>query len=981
MICAGGLTYFTSAWISIRLLRHLGCTLPIQVWYLGPRELNAEMKALLVPYGVECIDATKVRRQHPCRILNGWELKPYAIKHCGFQEVLLLDADTLVASEPSFLFDTPQYQESGALFWPDVVHPNPENQIWKITGVACGSEPEFHGGQILINKARCWEALSLCLWYNEHSDFYYQYLYGDKETYHIAFRKAQTPYALCEQPVHVGDDILFLADFGGNPLFQHGRKWDFFHAENAAPLRHAAECWLFLEELRRSWNGMASTINRYSAQNASERERNIANALIREVFVYDRVGYDHRNLIFTEDGTVGLGAAGRETYWALVEDEGQTLLEISSETEATCRLRQEGSNQWTGYWLHAEKMPIRISPAHDPVEEHGPGVIPLFAPASGNRAVLTAAFAWLEQSVRPEEVPVFVEIGTIRDGRIAAREEDGWNTVSLGWYAQRFGAECYCVDADWFHAQVSRNVAGAYNQRLQYKVEEGRLFLRQFPEPIALLCLTGWDGTASYDEAWYLNVCLELTPRPKMIICKDIGEQVASSDKRDALIRLLKQGYQILHRSDGMLCLVEADAIVPSTSGRDEGIMRNRVVRSALSSRLSSDQMFTRPFRARVLAHDRGDFASLENARVLIYWPHGFGDYVFLASILPLLDRTNRYWITRFGDDYTSLFDGSSYIEPLYLGQNSPLCSDGGLFQNRHFGLDYDAIDGSVRTLHLPLSLYDACVLHEVDTVLWTWFPETHGWSAFPYHTKGRGLLPYLVPQDRLETFALERPLPTAINFQVSSWIMQWVEAVLKNRAGFGERKLCLISRTGYTYIEKNWGHKWREDMPPGKQREGEECRDFMRLLLKKDPAWMFLVMEDALNEGDDTVRSDNLNAYSYAQLFGTTPASIPFGLVLKALANLASLSVGVPTGPHHLCMSKPDLPCIGLWLSHLPNWYDEPKSEARHLISCETRRRDIHTRPGSFVTFGGLDYSARWLDTRVITGQQVMDATEELIY
>ena len=35
VFCAGGLSYFSCAWISINRLRRIGCNLPIEVWFLG----------------------------------------------------------------------------------------------------------------------------------------------------------------------------------------------------------------------------------------------------------------------------------------------------------------------------------------------------------------------------------------------------------------------------------------------------------------------------------------------------------------------------------------------------------------------------------------------------------------------------------------------------------------------------------------------------------------------------------------------------------------------------------------------------------------------------------------------------------------------------------------------------------------------------------------------------------------------------------
>src|ERR1043165_7848826 len=72
VICGGGLQYFTNAWVCINVLRELGCTLPIQLWYLGEAEMDRQMKLLVKPLGIECVDAMKVRKRHPARRLRGW---------------------------------------------------------------------------------------------------------------------------------------------------------------------------------------------------------------------------------------------------------------------------------------------------------------------------------------------------------------------------------------------------------------------------------------------------------------------------------------------------------------------------------------------------------------------------------------------------------------------------------------------------------------------------------------------------------------------------------------------------------------------------------------------------------------------------------------------------------------------------------------------------------------------------------------------
>src|SRR5205085_2739777 len=45
VICAGGPRYLPCAWVCIKMLRHVGCELPIEIWHLGPAELPDEMRA------------------------------------------------------------------------------------------------------------------------------------------------------------------------------------------------------------------------------------------------------------------------------------------------------------------------------------------------------------------------------------------------------------------------------------------------------------------------------------------------------------------------------------------------------------------------------------------------------------------------------------------------------------------------------------------------------------------------------------------------------------------------------------------------------------------------------------------------------------------------------------------------------------------------------------------------------------------------
>jgi hypothetical protein len=675
VICAGGSDHFAGAYLSVRLLRALGCGLPVQIWHLGRLEIDEAMEALLGLSGdVECVDALGLLAEFPARILNGWELKPYAILHCPFRDVMLIDADNFVAADPERLFDDERYQSTGALFWPIGPPLSPDNEVFQMCGLPWLSEPEFDSSQIVVDKSRCWEALNLCMWYNEHSDLFYNYVFGDRETFHLAFRRVASPYAICPvEPRDIGE-IRFQCDPDGNVMFQHWGEHSFSALVVPDKMRHAEILNACLSELHEQWDGV---------------------------------------------------------------------------------VRADG---------HMVK-----------------------------RAV---------------------------------------------------------------HGETLHN---------------------------------GADSTSA---------------------------------------------------------------------------------------------MFTRPYRMRVFTHDRGGFESLTGSNVLLYWPHGFGDWVFLSYVLPLLEPSNNYFVTRFGDHSVSLYEGNPYATPLYAGISTTACDDGGDLGNKHFGLDYSEIDGSETIVTLPEALYVSCASHGIDAMLWTWFPEIFGTVDSPFHTKARNLLPHMVSQRQLGRFDLNRPLASSLDLNPPAWLAHWVDARLTSIAGITGKKLCLICRSGFTAYEKNWGHLFREDLPAGSQHEGEECRDFMRLLRQKDPRWVFVVIEDRFFSGWDTVRSRELNCFSYAELFGSLEhEALPFGLVMKALTKRADLSIGVPAGPYHLSMACPELPTIGLWMTHLPVWYDEPKDSARHLLSRNVADTGLLNRAATQTAPRALQHQEILLDTRIITGEQVLGVAEELIY
>jgi len=265
VIAAGGDRFFPSLYVTVRALRHVGCRLPVQVWYLGRHdEMPEKRQKLLATYGVECIDADRVRRRHPARRLDGWELKVFATLHSPFEEILFLDADSYPCRNPEFLFEQKDYQARGAIFWPDVLTID-DRLKWPAFGVA---DPRRLGsiesGQFVIDKRLSWRPLNLAWFYNDHSDYYYRYCHGDKHTFEVAWTRCGRPFVMWHPQAPWIDVAIVQSGPDRIPLFVH-RCRDKFRLDDhdyttpqyrALPTYHSSlpmeeECWGWLTELAR----------------------------------------------------------------------------------------------------------------------------------------------------------------------------------------------------------------------------------------------------------------------------------------------------------------------------------------------------------------------------------------------------------------------------------------------------------------------------------------------------------------------------------------------------------------------------------------------------------------------------------------------------------------------------------------------------------------------------------------------------------
>ncbi len=222
VLCAGGVSYFTCCWIAIHMIREQGCSLPIELWYVG-NELSPEVRTELEKLNVRCRDHLADGGVS----LSGWILKPISIIRSSFREVLFLDADNICVKDPEELFRTKEYLEHGALFWPDYWQTPSDNPIWAVTGVRYNSSKEQESGQLLVDKEKCWKELNLSFYFNKMGGVYYNLIWGDKDTFRFSWMALKKPFHMIStDPGVCGYTDQTTNEFLGTTIVQHNTNGD-----------------------------------------------------------------------------------------------------------------------------------------------------------------------------------------------------------------------------------------------------------------------------------------------------------------------------------------------------------------------------------------------------------------------------------------------------------------------------------------------------------------------------------------------------------------------------------------------------------------------------------------------------------------------------------------------------------------------------------------------------------------------------------
>ena len=215
VVVVGGGEYFGPAVVGLHMLRRSGSTLPVEMFVADMSEYNPMLCEEYLPkLGARClILADYLAAGHPGLKVTHYQLKSLAILFSSFENVLLLDSDSMPLVDPEKeLFASKSYVDTGFMVWPDFWTATESTQFWDIAGLESfpsnlprtGSET----GQMLLDKRRHLKTLLLAPYYNVYGPSYYYPLLsqgamgeGDKETFMAAAVVLGAPYYRVPTPV------------------------------------------------------------------------------------------------------------------------------------------------------------------------------------------------------------------------------------------------------------------------------------------------------------------------------------------------------------------------------------------------------------------------------------------------------------------------------------------------------------------------------------------------------------------------------------------------------------------------------------------------------------------------------------------------------------------------------------------------------------------------------------------------------------
>jgi hypothetical protein len=177
-------TELAAAVASAKVIRALNLELPIECWITTT--CSSRAAAALRSLQVRICEARYALPDASLPFTRP-ELRLHALAQTQLRQVIVLEPGIRLRVAPQKLFGERAFRDAGVLFTAAAAfHARPG--VWKLCGL---KSPRLTAGTacIILDRARCWSALSLWQWVVEHAYFFTGYVDGDGGAAQLAFAK------------------------------------------------------------------------------------------------------------------------------------------------------------------------------------------------------------------------------------------------------------------------------------------------------------------------------------------------------------------------------------------------------------------------------------------------------------------------------------------------------------------------------------------------------------------------------------------------------------------------------------------------------------------------------------------------------------------------------------------------------------------------------------------------------------------------
>lgn len=271
VVLIGGGKFSWLSYLSILALRETGSKLPVQVILPQYSDIEKEIKLcgeILPALNASCIvvpDVLGLTVMLHWSHFSLYQFKSLALITSTFDNILLLDSDNILLTNPDDIFKSELYKQYGMITWPDYWVRTTSPHFYNIAGRQvsdlhrvrwnrfplhnagpANNEVPYHdldgaipdlsteSGQLFINKATHGRTLLLSLYYNVYGPGLYYKLFslgemgeGDKDTFVTAAEITNEPYYQVKSFIKTsgfinGDNNFQGVAMGqGNPIIDH----------------------------------------------------------------------------------------------------------------------------------------------------------------------------------------------------------------------------------------------------------------------------------------------------------------------------------------------------------------------------------------------------------------------------------------------------------------------------------------------------------------------------------------------------------------------------------------------------------------------------------------------------------------------------------------------------------------------------------------------------------------------------------------